>query len=458
MGLQRSIPLQRPLLAGALALLGCLPACRTQPESALADFPAGFLWGAATAAHQVEGGNTHSDWWTLEQRPGTIAHGDRSGEAVDHYRQFDGDFGQAAAMGHNAHRLSIEWSRVEPTPGHYDEAAWRHYDAVFASLDRHHLRPMVTLWHFTNPQWVLDQGGWLNPATTTAWVRFVEAVVRRYHGQVTDWITLNEPNVYGFDAYDKGLWPPQHHDRDEAVTVIVNLLKAHGRASKAIHALDPSARVGIANHVALFAPMQAWNPLDWAKVYLVDQLFNRMPIEAQVTGRIQVRAPGVTSRDERVPELVGSVDFIGVNYYTRWRQSLIDDRDQLVTPGAVVNDLGWEYYPEGLYETLKGLQGYHLPVIVTENGTADRSDRQRQTLLAAGVLGMRRALAEGVDLRGYFHWSLLDNFEWADGFQPAFGLLRVDRGAPGMPRIWRPSAYQYRAIIRAAQVPAALHP
>ncbi|MBC7543834.1 MAG: glycoside hydrolase family 1 protein [Candidatus Sericytochromatia bacterium] len=444
-------PRGRSVLTGLLTLIGCMPGCQPRPQPVGVPFPAVFQWGAASAAHQVEGGNTTNDWWLHEQQPGTIAHGDRSGEAVDHYHQFDRDFAEAAAMGHTAHRLSIEWSRIEPTQGHYDEAAWRHYDAVFASLARHHLRPMVTLWHFTNPQWTMAQGGWLNPRTGAAWVTFVEAVVARYQGQVRDWITLNEPNVYGFHAYDIGLWPPRHKNRDEAITAIINLLKAHGQASRAIHRLDPTARVGIANHIALFAPQNRWNPLDHLKAYLVDNLFNRMPIEAQVTGRIRVWAPGVTSRDETVPELAGSVDFIGLNYYTRWRQSVFDSSDQLVTAGAPVNDLGWEYYPEGLHEALLTLRPYHLPVVVTENGTADRSDRQRSALLTATFQGLRAAMADGIDLRGYYHWSLLDNFEWADGFRPAFGLMHVDRAALGMPRTWRPSAYLYRDLIRAAR-------
>jgi beta-glucosidase len=439
----------RTALLLAVIVAACTPAARAQSGT----FPESFHWGAATAAHQVEGDNVHADWWAFEQEPGTIHQGERSGAAVDHYRQFDGDFAAAAQMGHNAHRLSFEWARIEPEPGRYDEEALRHYDAVVASLQRHGLTPYVTLWHMTLPDWAAQKGGWLNPEVTTAYVRYVELVVSRYRDRVRHWITLNEPNVYGYYGYDRGIWPPRHHDRNEAVTVIVSLLKAHGKASKRIHAIDPLAKVGIANHLAVFVPMAWWNPFDHLKAAVVSG-FNRLPLEAQTTGRLQLWMPGVRRLDEVVSDLKGSVDFIGVNYYTRWQQSMFDDREQVTIPGAVTNDLGWEYYPQGIYDVLLSLKPYHLPVVITENGTADKADRQRQALLVATLRHVQRAMADGIDVRGYFHWSLLDNFEWADGYKASFGLMAVDRDRPGMPRTWRPSAMLYRDIIRARSLPA----
>lgn len=436
------------LVAAALASQG-VPAATAAPDR----FPAGFHWGAATAAHQVEGGNVHSDWWAFEQEPGTIAHGDRSGDAVDHYRQFDRDFAAAQAMGHNAHRLSFEWARIEPEPGHYDEAALRHYDAVVASLLAHGLTPYVTLWHMTLPLWAAQKGGWQNPDVSAAFVRYVETVVLRYRNRAHHWITLNEPNVYGYYAYDKGIWPPRHHDRAEAVQVIVNLMKAHGQASRRIHALDPLAKVGIANHLAVFTPKDWWNPFDYLKTAIISG-FNQLPLVAQTTGRLRLWMPGVPAVDEDVPELRHSVDFIGVNYYTRWRQSMFDSDEQTVRTDVPTNDLGWEYYPEGMYDVLIGLKSYHLPVVITENGTADQADHQRQALLVATLRQVQRAMAAGVDVRGYFHWSLLDNFEWADGYKARFGLIAVDRQQPGMPRTWRPSATLYRDIIRSGTLPA----
>lgn len=415
-------------------------------------FPEGFWWGAATSAHQVEGDNRHNDWWAFEEA-GRTKSGERSGAGVDHFHRFADDFEQARQMGHNAHRLSIEWSRLEPRRGAFDEAAWHHYDQVLSALKARQLEPFLTLWHFTTPQWVMEAGGWLNPETPAHFLRFVEKVVNRYHDAVTYYITLNEPTVYAFYGYDQGTWPPGRRNRNEAVQVILNLMGAHAQASAFIHHVNPHARVGMANHLCVFDPLSPWNPLDWLKAALVDRFFNWPPLDAQVTGSAWLALPGQRPRRIHNAQLVRSVDFIGLNYYTRWRQSIWSSSEQLTTPGAVTNDLGWELYPEGLYRILKRLSRYPLPVIITENGMADAGDRLRPRFLAESVRHMKRAIDEGCDVRGYFHWSLLDNFEWAEGYGPRFGLLRVDRETPGMPRSWTESAHVYQRIIETGRLP-----
>jgi beta-glucosidase len=420
-------------------------------------FPAGFLWGAATSAHQVEGGNTANDWWRFEQRKGAIRGERSSGDACRHWELFDEDFARAAADGHNAHRLSFEWSRLEPTRGQFDPGAVAHYHDVLASLRRHRLTPVVTLHHFTNPLWVADAGGWEVRDTVDRFEAFVRFCAREYGAEVDWWCTVNEPEVYAFRGWSEGVWPPAVHDDSRALSVIANLLEAHGRAYRVLKSEDRTdadgdgmaANVGFAKHYTQLEPMRAWNPLDHLQAYFENRVFIEAVERAAVDGSIDLSIPGARSVRRELPELKGALDWYGLNYYTRWMVRSLSPNPHVARRGAPTTDLNWELWPEGLERALVHAGRLGRPVLVTENGVADVYDVLRPWGIVGFVEAMHRALSGGVRVLGYFHWSLLDNFEWADGFHGRFGLYAVDFERDDRPRTRRASAEVYARIARA---------
>jgi len=425
-------------------------------------FPPGFLWGASTSAHQVEGGNRSNDWWRFEHCPGSIADGTTSGEACRHYERFDDDFALAAGDGHKAHRLSLEWSRIEPARDRIDAAAVAHYHDVFASLRRHRMTPVVTLHHFTNPLWISDQGGWENPDTLDRFAAHVRFCAREFGGEVDWWCTVNEPEVYAFRSYSEGTWPPRRRDDTAAIAVIANLLEAHGRAYRILHAEDTRdadgdgrpAVVGFAKSWLQLEPLRTWFPLDVLRAHVENSAFNQAVARAPVTGEIRLGIPGARPVKRRVPELEGSLDYFGLNYYTRWKVDSLSRDPHVATPGSRTTDLGWEIHPAGFEEALILAAAQGAPVLVTENGFADATDAFRPRALVEYLVHMGRAIARGARVVGYLHWSLLDNFEWADGFRPRFGLYHVDFDHPDRPRTARRSAGIYRRILADNAVPS----
>ncbi len=427
-------------------------------------FPAGFLWGAATSAHQVEGGNRLNDWWRFEHCPGSIADGATSGAACRHYERFDEDFSLAAGDGHNAHRLSLEWSRIEPVRDRVDPAAVAHYHAVLAALRRHRLTPIVTLHHFTNPIWIADHGGWENRETLERFDGHVRFCAREFGDEVDWWCTINEPEVYAFRSYSEGTWPPRRRDDSAALAVMANLLEAHGRAYRILHAEDArdadgdgrAALVGYAKAWLPLEPLRAWFPLDVVRAHLENAVFNHAVARAAVTGDIHLAIPGARGVKRHVPELEGSLDYFGLNYYTRWKVNSLSREPHVAPRGARLTDLGWEIHPAGFEEALMLAGGQGAPVLVTENGFADDADAFRPRALVEYLLHMGRAIDRGARVLGYLHWSLLDNFEWADGFRPRFGLYHVDFDHPERPRAPRRSAAVYRRIVEANAIPGDL--
>ncbi|MEQ1831650.1 MAG: glycoside hydrolase family 1 protein [Candidatus Eisenbacteria bacterium] len=423
-------------------------------------FPAGFIWGAATSAHQVEGGNTANDWWRFEQRTGTIMGGRGSGTACRHYEMFDADFALAASDGHNAHRLSFEWSRLEPARGAFDPGAVAHYHDVLASLKRHGLTPVVTLHHFTNPLWVADAGGWESRATIDAFEDYVRFCAREFGGEVDWWCTVNEPEVFAFRGWSEGVWPPGVRDDSRALEVIANQLEAHGRAYRVLHSEDTrdadgdgrAVRVGFAKHRVQLEPLRAWNPLDHVQAVLEDRVFNRAVERAALEGTIELAIPGARSVKRTLPELKGALDWYGLNYYTRWQVRSLSANPHVTKRGAPRNDLGWELWPAGLEHALLAAGRLGKPVLVTENGVADAADTLRPGAIVAFAEAMHAAIAQSVDVLGYLHWSLLDNFEWSDGYHGRFGLYAVDFDDPARTRTRRASAEVFARIARANAV------
>jgi beta-glucosidase len=445
------MPSRKPrfLVFSALATVvaALLSACYTRTDPAETPpetlrFTPGFMWGTATAAYQVEGG-IQNDW----SKAGLDA-----GNAVEHYTRYEEDFTAAAQMGTNAYRMSVEWARIEPRPGEYDLAAVAHYRAMLRSLKSKGITPMVTLFHFTSPTWFAESGGWTRPDNIQHFLRFTRFIVGELKDDVRWWLTLNEPLVYAFKCFDEGTWPPYQKSRPLALQVIKHLIQGHGEAYRIIHDIDPDAKVGFAKNITLLQPHFPLNPLDHFVTGVQSYVFNEAFWEAIRQGQVDMNIPGL--EPVKVPyskALKGSLDFIGINYYTRY---LVTATGAQITPANVKKSaLGWEIYPEGLYEVLQKADRYSrdlgVPIVITENGLDDPQDQQRPEFLLAHLQQIWRAQQAGINVIGYMHWSLIDNFEWAEAFHPKFGLMDRDRQ-------WRPSAHIYQQIATSNSLPGHL--
>jgi len=398
-------------------------------------FPPGFLWGTATAAHQVEGGNENNQWWAWEQGTGRIWQDQRSGRACNWWECAEDDLAVAAEMGQNSHRLSIEWSRIEPREGEFDDRPLERYRRLLSRMHELGLEPMVTLHHFTHPQWLEAQGGWLNPETVGRFARFTERVAAALGDQIRLWCTVNEPTIFAAQGYLQGVWPPQQRSLSATVQVLRNLLAGHGAAYSILHQRVPGAQVGMASAIRLFDPARPSFPPDRTLARLFDHVFNEVPILATIDGRL--RFP-LSLDGRRVEALANSCDFIGINYYTRelvafdlrrpgelFARRFYAPGTERCDPGGQHDDFG-EIYPEGLYRCLHAYGRLGKPIYVTENGWGDADDSRRPRALLTHIAQMWRAVAEGIPVLGYYHWSLLDNFEWAEGWHERFGLIEVD--------------------------------
>jgi len=398
------------------------------PKHAKLVFPPHFLWGTAASSHQVEGHNSNNDWWQWEEQ-GNINDGTVSGPACDHYNRFEQDFNSLQQQHHNTHRLSLEWSRIEPEQGHWDKQAIKHYKAVISSLKNKGIKPMLTLHHFTNPLWLAKKGGWERPEVVSLFNRYTRFVVQELGEDVKVWITINEPIVYAFESYIQGIWPPGKHDFQAAMRVIKHMLLAHARAYHTIHTLlGDNCSVSFAKHYRILDPYRGCSFFDRTISCLFDFIFNRLFTGACMSGVI----PPPVAWFKRVPLLKNTMDFIGINYYSREMLKFdLAKPDSLfmsffTKPGSTVNSLGWEIYPYGLYRFLKSLKKYNKPVYITENGTTTIDDKKRSRFILDHLKQVHRAIARGIDVRGYYYWSCLDNFEWAEGLTPRFGLMHVD--------------------------------
>jgi len=396
-------------------------------------FPPGFFWGAATSAHQVEGNNTNNDWWAWEQA-GRVK--EPSGIACDQYHRFRDDFDLAHSLGHNAHRLSVEWSRIEPAEGVFSDEALAHYREVMRALRQRQLEPFVTLHHFTNPLWVATQGGWTNPQVVDWFVRYVRKTVEALGSDVRYWLTLNEPMVYAVMHYLDGVGPPGEQNLSLLYRVAEHLVRAHTDSYHAIHEIASAkgwpVQVGIATHINRFFPCRWWWPGDQVVAWLTHRAYNQAFFDGVMTGHL--RFPG--RRPLRIPDGQQTLDLIGVNYYSRqfmrlgrgpahqWIGVRCDNAHHREVKER--NALKWEIYPRGIYEVLRWVSSYRRPLVITENGICTNDDRQRERFILNHLAWVARAIQQGLPILGYLYWSLLDNFEWAQGYPPHFGLIEVD--------------------------------
>lgn len=400
-------------------------------------FPKHFFWGASTSSHQVEGRN-HNNWsvWelahaqelaqTAHQRLSWLPVWDKisdeaeepenyvSGEGIEHYKRYKEDFDFLAVLHLNAFRFSIEWSRLEPEEGKWNEREFAHYRRYIAELRKRKVEPFLNIWHWTHPVWFEEKGGFEKRENLKYWDRFIEKISEELFDDVEYVLTVNEPNNYVHFGYFAAEWPPQKRSVVLYLKVYWNLVRAHKRAYKIIKKSRPHVQVGVAHNLANIQAKKPHSILDLISTQMMRNFWNWWYLN-------RVRR---------------QQDFIGVNYYFSdyytglgWRKN----------PKVPLNDLGWYMEPEGIYPLLVRVWSrFKKPIFITENGLADREDQFRQWWLQQTIVAMERAISEGVDLRGYMHWSLLDNFEWAYGWWPRFGLIEVDRKT--MKRKARPSA------------------
>lgn len=363
-----------------------------------------FLLGVATSGHQVDGGEPNNDWTQWEKTGHTAEPASRG--AVDHWVHFATDLAAFRGLGANAYRFSLEWSRLEPEPGRYDEDVFDHYRQVIAACRANALEPLVTISHFTLPAWVSQRGGWLSPDAGARFPALAAAAVTRLP-TVRFWCTVNEPNVLALMGYVEGVWPPGHHRPLEAIRALRAQLRAHRAAYRAMKRQNPNALVGVAHHWIWFRPYSRAAG-DQAAAWLADRLFNRAPVR-----------------------WAHPQDFIGVNYYApRWVSAAHLLQPSLTPPPSsappVLTDMGWAVDPAGLRAVVLAASRYHRPVIVTENGVATDDEQMRAHFITKHRAALALARADGADVRGYFYWSGLDNFEWVEGYRPHFGLMAVD--------------------------------
>ena len=420
-------------------------------------FPRGFLWGTASSAYQSEGGSTNNQWYRWEQQ-GHILTGEQIGEAANWWKRAEDDFERAEQMENNALRLSLEWSRIEPSEGTWDSAALDRYRAMLGDLHQRHMKPIVTLHHFTDPLWFADRDGFAKEDNVRYFVRYVTHVVQALQDLCGFWVTINEPNIYSILGYQIGSFPPGESDLFRSMYVLRNMMQAHVEAFYAIRRLQPQAQIGYCLHYRLFDPAKALFPLDRAVAGLQDTFFSWAALRAGETGRFSFPFNLLLAPIARAS---GARDYHGVNYYTRdmVRFDPTNPRElfgrRFTRPDAVHNDPGpdknfGEIYPEGLYRVLKTIYRRtkgNKPLYITENGFSDARDDRRPGAILEHLAMVHRAIREGIPVRSYLHWSLVDNFEWIDGWGVRLG--RIELNPLTQERTPRPSASMFGEICRA---------
>ena len=400
------------------------------------NFPSSFRWGSATAAHQVEGHLVNN--WTVHEAANGL---EQSGAACDHWNRWREDFQLLSNLGLNSYRFSIEWSRLEPREGVWDDEPLERYSNMVDDLVARGIRPVVTLHHFSHPAWWEEKGGFAKQENIGAFVAYCERVFEALSDRVDTWVTINEPTVFSIMGYALGMFPPGKRSLRSTLRVMRHLLSAHGHVYAALKKKQPEAQIGMAKNVTLFDPKNRWSPIDWPLARLLERLWNG----AWRTG-IQHGRMFFTD----IPEAKGSLDFVGLNYYTHVLTGLsLPALRNMRFPKRrheVFTEFGYPMYAEGLRRAIEFLAPLNVPIEITENGVADANDALRGEHLKRHLWVLSRALADGYDVRSYHHWSLLDNFEWAEGYSMRFGLHHVDFET--QQRTLRQSGDLYRNIVQ----------
>ncbi len=391
---------------------------------------ANFFFGAGLSAHQVEGNNQNSDWWEFEQTVLKSKGIPASDIATDHWNKYEEDFRLARELGHNCHRFSIEWAKIEPKEGQIDYTAIEHYKKVFESLAKYKLTPFVTLWHFSLPKWFADKGGFEKKDNIRYFLNYCKLIGVTFQDEMKYVITMNEPDIYAYHGYLTKKWPPLKDKFFLYNKVLKNLGLAHRLAYDDLKSIRADFLIGVSKNNQVFRPDRHSNILDHLITFFLKRRWNLYFLNL----------------------IKKHQDFIGLNYYfyrcvrADWR--LVDEFCQTPYPTSRKTDMDWEVYPKGLYLLLNDLhKKYKKPIIITENGVADHADKLREDIIKEGLNWIFKAHGEGVNVFGYIHWALTDNYEWDSGFKPRFGLVNINYDED-LDRTVRPSALVYRDLIK----------
>lgn len=382
-----------------------------------------FLWGVATSAFQLEG-SPHADWasWDsiLSSKP----------DVTNHYTLYKEDLCLLKELGVNAYRFSLEWSRIQPREKVWDGKAVAHYQDIIDILLENNIEPMVTLHHFTHPLWFIKKYPWHKIESIEKFLDFAEKIVSTIKG-VKYWITFNEPYVLLLGGYLEGCMPPGIKDMFLAVNALKNIFTCHGGAYDIIHSKIPGSMVSVAHNMAALTPWKIWNPLDRLLAKIAKHFYNHSLIDAFLTGTMRIKFPFKNPVDIDLP-IKNKLDFFGVNYYTRvhmrfnpFKKMGVELRHRDID-GYGLTDMGWEIHPHGLEKVLRYASRLDVPLIITENGIATRDDQRKIKFMKRHIDVLEKCIKEGLDVRGYFYWSLIDNYEWLQGLDARFGLYKVD--------------------------------
>ncbi|MFH1519891.1 MAG: family 1 glycosylhydrolase [Candidatus Omnitrophota bacterium] len=393
-------------------------------------FPSSFLWGAALSSYQCEGENFNCDWYLWEKEKGLKA----AGSACNHYRLFEKDFKLASSFNLNSLRISLEWSRIHLDASCFSQQELAHYREVVDTLIKHKLKPIVTLHHFTNPLWFVKKGGWSEAKNVDYFLNFLIKAVETLKEKVEFWVIFNEPLVYIYNSFIQGIWPPGEKSFKQAKRVLNNIIAAYLTGYQELKRIYQgsalSAQVSIAKSLRVFFPCPGLNLwLNSLSASLRSRYFNFWLLDY------------LTKRN--------ALDFLGINYYCRefsQFKGLFGRESDYKPKKGRRNYLGWNIYPQGFYRLLKKIARYNLPIIITENGTAEYENSLYEDFLIGHLRNLAAAINEGVDIRGYLWWSLIDNFEWDKGFGPCFGLAEVDHKT--FKRSPKPFSATYSKIIK----------
>ncbi len=404
------------------------------------EFPKGFLWGAATSSHQVEGDNKNNDWcaWETDKRYKRFS----SGKAANQYELYKEDIKLIKELNQNAHRFYIEWSRIEPSEDIWDYSAIKHYKDELILMKKAGIKTMLTLHHFTNPVWFVQKGGFTKRKSVFYFNRYVSFVAEQFGDLVDFWITINEPGIYTTQSYLHGVWPPQIKNKYKTFKVYWYLAKSHKKAYQTIHKIYKkknwqTPKVGIAQNAISIHSYKPYSFFSFIIASFINWLWNHSFFY-------------LTKKHH---------DFLGINYYFHFRI----DKSALKTFDIFINtyiehremsSVGWEIYSQGIFNVLLDMKRYKLPIYITENGIATVDENKRSRYLISYLKEVYHAIYAGVPVKGYFYWALIDNFEWEKGFDPRFGLVEVNFST--FQRSIRSTARIYSKICQTNSIPSYL--
>jgi beta-glucosidase len=403
------------------------------------DFPVNFLWGTSTSAHQIEGNNDNNQWTLWENIPGNIKNGDKQdmkNGGVNHWNMMEQDIMLMKKIGVKSYRFSIEWSKIERVQGTFEREPMDKYKYLLDLLQKSGIEPLITLHHFTDPIWFQELGAFTKTENIRLFVNFARYVYKELLPyNIKMYCTINEPNVYANFGYLTGQFPPGKKDAKLAAIVSSNLMKTHVQVYKTLKSMERGneTMIGLSPNFVHFEPYRKYNPIERYLASIIKNAYIQNIIEYFITGKYRFHQPGIVDHMDENPAAIGALDYIGINFYFNTRVKLnwdivmpfINVNDES-DPQLVTTDMGWAIYPEGLYRAIKQVAPLKVPIYITENGIADAVDTRRDMFIRRYLYALSKAIKDGYDVRGYYWWSLMDNFEWAEGFHPRFGLYEVD--------------------------------